>query len=150
VVQMLLIHDLVEIDAGDTFVYASAAEVASQQQSEEAAAQRIFGMLPIDQSARLRALWDEFEAKESPESRFAKAVDRLQPMLLNLASGGGSWERHGITADRPWDLINNTMPSGSLTLAEYARQVIMASVQQGALMPFAPGTEPSIQHPANQ
>jgi putative hydrolases of HD superfamily len=135
VVQMLLLHDLVEIDAGDTFVYADAAQMAAQEQLEQAAAQRIFGMLPIDQSARLRALWEEFEAKETPEAKFAKAVDRVQPMLLNLASGGGSWERHGITADRPLALIDRTVPPGSTVLAEYAREVIRVSVEVGALLP---------------
>jgi putative hydrolases of HD superfamily len=137
VVQMLLIHDLVEIDAGDTFVYASADEIAAQDHKEQAAAERIFGLLPIDQSARLHALWEEFEAKESAEARFAKAVDRIQPMLLNLASGGGSWERHGITADRPLALINNTVPPGSVVLAEYAREVIRISIEMGALLPPA-------------
>jgi putative hydrolases of HD superfamily len=143
VVQMLLVHDLVEIDAGDTFVYADAAEMAAQAGKEQIAADRIFGLLPADQAAGLRAIWDEFEAAESAEARFAKAVDRLQPMLLNLASGGGSWERHAITADRPLSLINRTIPPGSEALAEYARQVIMASVEQGALLPFAPGTTDS-------
>ncbi len=135
VVQMLLIHDLVEIDAGDTFVYATAEEIAAQDGKEQVAADRIFGLLPIDQGARLRALWEEFEAKESAEAKFAKAVDRVQPMLLNLASGGGSWERHGITADRPLDLINKTVPPGSVVLAEYAREVIRVSVERGALLP---------------
>jgi putative hydrolases of HD superfamily len=137
VVQMLLIHDLVEIDAGDTFVYATAEEIAAQDGKEQVAADRIFGLLPIDQGARLRALWEEFEAKESAEAKFAKAVDRVQPMLLNLASGGGSWERHGITADRPLDLINKTVPPGSVVLAEYAREVIRVSVERGALLPAA-------------
>ncbi len=137
VIQMLLIHDLVEIDAGDTFVYASAEQIAAQDGIEQVAANRIFGLLPDDQSARLRALWDEFEAKETPEAKFAKSVDRVQPMLLNLASGGGSWERHGITADRPLALINKTVPPGSTILAEYAREVIRVSVEVGALLPPA-------------
>jgi putative hydrolases of HD superfamily len=137
VVQMLLIHDLVEIDAGDTFVYASPEEIAAQDAKEQAAADRIFGLLPIDQGARLRALWEEFEAKESAEAKFAKSVDRVQPMLLNLASGGGSWERHGITADRPLALINKTVPAGSEVLAQYAREVIRVSVETGALLPSA-------------
>lgn len=135
VVNMLLVHDLVEIDAGDLFVYGTAEQMAAQEVNEQAAAQRIFGMLPVDQSARLRAVWEEFEAKETPESKFAKAVDRVQPMLLNLASGGGSWERHGITADQPLALINRTVPPGSTVLAEYAREVIRLSVEVGALLP---------------
>ena len=135
VVNMLLVHDLVEIDAGDLFVYGTAEQMAAQEVNEQAAAQRIFGMLPVDQSARLQAVWEEFEAKETPESKFAKAVDRVQPMLLNLASGGGSWERHGITADQPLALINRTVPPGSTVLAEYAREVIRVSVEVGALLP---------------
>ncbi len=143
VVQMLLIHDLVEIDAGDTFVYASAEQLAAQDHIEQAAAERIFGLLPIDQGARLRALWEEFEAKETAEAKFAKAVDRVQPMLLNLASGGGSWERHGITADQPLALINKTVPPGSEVLANYARAVIQFSVEVGALLPASLPAHPS-------
>lgn len=135
VVQMLLVHDLVEIDAGDLFVYGTAEQMAAQELLEEAAAQRIFGMLPTEQAARLMALWEEFEAKQTAESRFAKAVDRVQPMLLNLASGGGSWERHGITADRPMALIDRTVPPGSTVLAAYAHEVIRMSVEVGALRP---------------
>lgn len=135
VVQMLLVHDLVEIDAGDLFVYGTAEQMAAQELKEQAAAQRIFGMLPTEQAARLMALWEEFEAKETAESRFAKAVDRVQPMLLNLASGGGSWERHGITADRPMALIDRTVPPGSTVLAAYAHEVIRMSVEVGALRP---------------
>jgi putative hydrolases of HD superfamily len=142
VIKMLLLHDLVEIDAGDTFVYASAEHMAAQDGKEQLAAERIFGLLPIDQAAQYRALWDEFEAKESVEAKFAKAVDRLQPMLLNLASGGGSWEKHGITADRPLELINRTIPPGSEVLAQYAREVIQRSVEVGALLPFAEIVEP--------
>jgi putative hydrolases of HD superfamily len=137
VVQMLLIHDLVEIDAGDLFVYGTAEQMVAQEAKEQDAAQRIFGLMPNDQADRFRALWDEFEAKETAESKFAKAVDRVQPMLLNLASGGGSWERHGITADKPLGLINRTVPAGSEVLADYARQVIRTSVELGALLPFA-------------
>jgi putative hydrolases of HD superfamily len=143
VIKMLLLHDLVEIDAGDTFVYASATEMAAQDGKEQIAADRIFGLLPPDQAEEYRAVWDEFEAKESAEAKFAKAVDRLQPMLLNLASGGGSWERHAITADRPLELINRTIPPGSEVLAQYAREVIQTSVDVGALLPYAPGTEPT-------
>lgn len=133
VVQMLLVHDLVEIDAGDTFVYASGADAAKQADAEQRAADRIFALLPADQASSLRALWDEFEAKLTPESKFAKAVDRLQPMLLNHASGGGSWTMHSITADKPRALIDRTMPEGSSTLAAYAHTVIDAAVAAGML-----------------
>lgn len=99
VIRMLLIHDLVEIDAGDTFLYDAAAG-ADQMARERAAAERLFGLLPADQAQALRALWDEFEARETLDARFARALDRLQPMILNHHSQGGSWRQHGITADQ--------------------------------------------------
>lgn len=99
VVAMLLVHDIVEIDAGDTYIYDTAGR-ATQGEREARAADRIFGLLPEDQRRRVRELWDEFEAMATPESRFAKAMDRLQPLLLNAASAGVSWQEHGISAPR--------------------------------------------------
>ena len=96
VVKMVLVHDLVEIDAGDTFAY-DAAAYGDKDERERAAAERIFGMLPAEQKAELRALWDEFEAGESADARFANALDRLQPLLANHHSKGGSWRAHGIS-----------------------------------------------------
>jgi putative hydrolase of HD superfamily len=96
VVAMLLVHDLVEIDAGDTFAY-DAAAYADKDKRERLAADRLFGLLPADQAAELRSLWDEFEAFTSPESRYANALDRLQPLLLNSRTGGGSWRNHHVT-----------------------------------------------------
>ena len=95
VVKMVLVHDLVEIDAGDTFAY-DAAGYAGKDERERAAADRIFGLLPGEQQGELRSLWDEFEAGESAEARFANALDRLQPLLANHHSKGGSWRAHGI------------------------------------------------------
>ena len=139
VITMLLIHDLVEIDAGDTFVYAATSPdvAAAQEAAELVAAERIFSILPIDQGARLRALWDEFEAKETAESRFAKTIDRLQPMMLNQVSGGGSWRVHNITADKTRRLIANTMPAGTV-LTELALRIVDRAVADGALLPDAP------------
>jgi putative hydrolase of HD superfamily len=97
VIVMLLLHDVVEIDAGDTFVYDEAAHEGKEER-ERAAADRIFGLLPADQVRAFRDLWDEFEAKATPEARFAGAMDRLQPLLLNHASAGGAWAEHGIVA----------------------------------------------------
>ena len=94
-VRMLLVHDLVEIDAGDTFAYDAAANVGREAREREAAA-RIFGLLPAEQGAELRALWEEFELGESADARFAAAVDRMQPLLANDRSGGGSWRAHGV------------------------------------------------------
>ena len=99
VVEMLLVHDLVEIDAGDTFVYDDAAR-AQKEELEQRAADRLFAMIPGDDGVRLRARWDEFEARETPEARFAHSVDRLAPLLLNHANRGELWAEHGITADR--------------------------------------------------
>ncbi len=99
VLQMVAVHDLVEIDAGDTFAYDEKGQT-TRAARELAAADRIFGLLPLDQGARLRALWEEFEAQATPESRFAHAVDRFQPLLQNAFAGGGSWQEEGVTRDR--------------------------------------------------
>lgn len=99
VLKMAILHDLVEIDAGDTFAY-DAGAVASQHDRETRAADRIFGLLPADQAREFRALWDEFEARTTPEAKFAHACDRFQPMLLNARTEGGSWRAHGVTLDR--------------------------------------------------
>ena len=98
-ITMLLLHDLVEIDAGDTFAYDDAG-YETKVAREEAAADRLFGLLPEAQGVQLRALWDDFEAGTSPEARFANAVDRLQPLLLNHANQGGPWREHGISRER--------------------------------------------------
>ena len=96
VIRMLLIHDIVEIDAGDTFAY-DVAGYSDKEERESRAADHIFGLLPADQTAELRALWDEFEAAATAESRYANALDRLQPLLLNSRTGGGSWTNHRVT-----------------------------------------------------
>ena len=96
--ELLAVHDLVEIDAGDTFAY-DAAGYETKAARELAAAERIFALLPADQAARLRSRWDEFEAHQTRESRYANALDRFQALLLNTASGGGSWKTHGVTRE---------------------------------------------------
>ncbi len=140
VVELLLVHDLVEIDAGDTFIYAANDPdvAAAQEAAENLAAERIFGLLPTEQGALLRARWDEFEAKETPEAKFAKSVDRVQPMLLNLIAGGGSWAEHGVTADKTRRLIDSTVPAGSTVLAEYAHACVNLALDRGILqLPLA-------------
>ncbi|ANZ42190.1 phosphohydrolase [Lentzea guizhouensis] len=97
-IKLVVVHDLVEIYAGDTPIYDTEAGV-TQVEREEAAAERLFGLLPADAGVALRALWDEFEARETPEARFAKAMDRLQPLLLNWMAQGGTWRTPGVTAD---------------------------------------------------
>lgn len=95
VIPMVLIHDLVEIDAGDTYAYDEAG-AATKEIRERKAAERIFGLLPEDQKSRFRQLWEEFEAYETPEAKFAHVLDNCQPLLLNDASGGRSWAEHGV------------------------------------------------------
>ena len=98
-VQLCLVHDVVEIDAGDTFAYDTAG-YADKAAREQAAAERLFGLLPLDQGIAFRTVWEEFEQGETPTARFANALDRLQPLLANLATGGGSWRELGVTRDR--------------------------------------------------
>jgi putative hydrolase of HD superfamily len=133
VLKMLVLHDLVEIDTGDTFAY-DAAGLATQHERESVAADRIFGLLPSDQAAEFRALWDEFEARQTPEARFAASVDRLQPMLLNCLSEGAAWRRHGVT-HRQVMARNAHVAEGSAALWSYIREAVDAAVRAGHLEP---------------
>ena len=99
VLRMLAVHDVVEIDAGDTFAYDTAGN-ATKEDRERRAADRIFGLLPTSLGAELRALWEEFEQATTPEARFANAVDRVQPFLQNRETQGGTWHTHGLTRDQ--------------------------------------------------
>jgi putative hydrolases of HD superfamily len=132
VIAMLLLHDVVEIDAGDLFVYADEAQHARQEIAERAAADRIFGLLPADQVAGLRGLWDEFEQRATPEARFARALDRLQPMLANLQAGGGTWREHGITEEQVLARVA-LIDDGSPALGRYAADVVRRAVAAGIL-----------------
>ena len=96
VLSMLLVHDVVEIDADDTFAYDTAAN-RDREERERWAADRLFGLLPDGDAREMRGLWEEFEAGATADARFAVALDRLQPLLLNAASGGGTWREHGVT-----------------------------------------------------
>jgi 5'-deoxynucleotidase YfbR-like HD superfamily hydrolase len=133
---MVLLHDLVEIDAGDLFLYADAAAQARQEEAERAAADRIFAILPGAQGARLRELWQEFEERRTAEARFARALDRLQPMLLNMQTNGGTWREHGITADQVLSKVA-LIEEGSASLGAYARAMVATAVQRGILRPAA-------------
>jgi len=139
VLAMLLVHDLVEIDAGDLFVYADGAALARQEVAERAAADRIFALLPDPQAAEIRGLWDEFEERRTREARFARALDRLQPMLLNMRTGGGTWVAHSVTLDRVLAKVE-LIEDGSPSLGSYARAMIAAAVELGFLKPAPPGT----------
>lgn len=129
--ELVLLHDIVEIDAGDTFVYDEVAR-AAKAEAEKAAAGRIYGMLPADQRDRFRAAWEEFEARATPEARFASSVDRLAPLLLNHATGGRSWREHGVKADQVRQL-NATIGEGSPALWDAARDLIDDAVAKGYL-----------------
>ncbi|MCU0902302.1 MAG: HD domain-containing protein [Tabrizicola sp.] len=103
VIRMLLVHDLVEIDVGDVPIHSANGQAhasAATQAAEAKAADRIFGLLPSDLGVDLKALWEEFEAAETPDARFAKALDRVQPVMANLMSGGGTWATYNVTFDQ--------------------------------------------------
>ncbi|EGQ9935665.1 HD domain-containing protein [Vibrio vulnificus] len=131
VVKMLLLHDVVEIDAGDTFVYDA---VASKQQAEKelAAAQRLFGMLPADQGEELLQLWLEFEAAQTADAKFGKALDRIIPMLLNYHNHGQSWQEHGVTRQQALT-VNQKIDLGSHVLWDKAQEIIEQATQNGWL-----------------
>ena len=133
VLKMVILHDLVEIDAGDTFAYDTAA-MAGQHEREARAADRIFGLLPPDQGREFRALWDEFEEKQTPEAKFAAAVDRFQPMLLNCRTEGAAWNRHGVTQDRVL-ARNKHIAEGCAELWRYAEKMVQGAVDAGHLKP---------------
>jgi putative hydrolase of HD superfamily len=131
VAKMLLIHDVVEIDAGDTFIHDEAGH-ADKDAREQAAAARLYGILPPDQAAELTGLWREFEARESDDARFAHSLDRLQPILHNFATEGGTWKPHKVTADKVEKLLPR-IEGGSKRLADYARALIAEAVARGYL-----------------
>jgi putative hydrolases of HD superfamily len=128
-VQLVLVHDLVEIYAGDTFLYDPVA-AADQPERELAAADRLFAILPEDQAEHWRGLWDEFEARESPEARFAKAMDRLQPLLLNFNNKGGTWHTPGVT-DADVLKRKSVIGDASAPLWEYGRRLIELGAERG-------------------
>jgi putative hydrolase of HD superfamily len=129
VVEMLIVHDIVEIDAGDTFVYDTDA-AAQKEALEQRAADRLFSMVPDPEGSRLRARWDEFEAAETAEARFAHSIDRLSPLLLNHANHGELWAEYGITADRVYAL-NAKIEAGSPDLWAAARTILDDAAANG-------------------
>ncbi|EOV0164393.1 phosphohydrolase [Vibrio parahaemolyticus] len=131
VMKMLLIHDVVEIDAGDTFVYDTAAS-KEQAEKEIKAAERLFGMLPTEQGQELLALWQEFEAAQSDDAKYAKALDRLIPMLLNYHNNGQSWKENSVTREQALT-INKRIEFGSVTLWDKAKELIEEATEKGWL-----------------
>lgn len=131
-VAMLLIHDIVEIDAGDTYAYDDAG-VATQAQREYAAAQRIYSILPEDQGRKMLELWQEFEKGESAEACFAKVLDKVQPIMLNAATDGRAWQEHEVKLSKILQR-NEKTPKGSQVLWEYMlQQFIMPNVEKGRI-----------------
>lgn len=131
-ISMLLIHDLVEIDAGDTYAYDEEGK-KTKKQREEKAAERIFGILPEDQGRYLRSLWDEFEAQQTKEAKFARTMDNIQPTMLNAATDGKSWEERGIRLSQILRRNKNTA-AGSESLWEYSYQnFIEPNVKRGKI-----------------
>lgn len=131
VLKMVLIHDIVEIDAGDSFVY-DGDQMMDKEEREQAAAERLFGLLPTDQEQEFRALWEEFEARETPDARFAAALDRLMPLLHSYHTEARSWREHGVTHEQVmWR--NSPIQAGSETLWDVAQQVIDTAVEKGYL-----------------
>lgn len=129
VIPMVLLHDLVEIDAGDTYAYDQAG-LATQRARETKAADRIFGMLPKDQGTKFRNLWEEFEAYETAEAKFAHVLDNCQPLLLNDASGGKSWKEHTVHKSQIYKRNEHTA-EGSREIWEYMQQLIDKHIQLG-------------------
>lgn len=134
VLAMVLVHDIVEIDAGDVFVYADDAAHAAKAEREVLAAERIFALLPDDQEEVFRSLWEEYEEGATEAARFAAALDRLQPLLLNVAAGGATWREHGITADRVLER-NAPIGDGAPALWTRARELIRDAVERGIVDP---------------
>ncbi len=131
-VTMLLIHDIVEIDAGDTYAYDEVGK-QTQRQREERAADRIFGMLPKEKAEYIRELWEEFEQRETPEAKFARVMDNIQPVMLNDATNGKAWEEHEVQLQQILNRNKNTK-DGSEQLWKYAlERLIMPSVESAKI-----------------
>ena len=128
---MSLIHDIVEIDAGDTYAYDKAG-LATQKARENAAKERIYALLPKDQKEEMIAIFDEFEANETAEARFAHAMDNLQPLLLNNSNGGGDWREHGVSAEQVYGRQRKTA-LGSEKLYEVTDYIIQEHIEKGNL-----------------
>ncbi len=128
---LCLIHDIVEIDAGDTYAYDEEG-LKTQKAREEAAKERIFSLLPEDQKEEFTALFDEFEENETAEARYAHAMDNLQPLLLNHSNGGSDWIEHGVAASKVYRRQEKTK-LGSLKLYEVTDQIIRQNIRKGSL-----------------
>ena len=133
VMKMVLMHDVVEIDAGDTYCYDEKGN-QDKAQREQKAADRIFALLPEEQASEYRGLWEEFEARETPEAKFANALDRIHPMLLNYTKGGISWKKHQIHAEQVTNRNCGVIADGSPSLYAFAEEIIQTAKEQGMLL----------------
>lgn len=131
VIKMLLIHDIVEIDAGDTFIY-DTQKNHSNTDEERKAANRIFGLLPDDQASELIEIWEEFEEGKTNEAKFARAMDRLEPLLQNTSNNGGTWNEFGVNYEKVY-AKKQVIRHGSDRIWQYAEQLINESVEKGIL-----------------
>ena len=131
VMLMCLIHDVVEIDAGDTYAY-DAEGLKTQKAREEAAKERLYSMLPEDQKADLTAIFDEFEERKTPEAKFARALDNLQPLLLNNSNDGGDWRNHDVTVEKVYERQSRTR-EGSEKLFEVTDKILKENIAKGNL-----------------
>lgn len=131
VIKMLLIHDIVEIDAGDTFIYDTQKNHVNTEE-ERKAARRIFGLLPDDQANDLIAIWEEFEEGQTDEAKFARAMDRLEPLLQNTLNNGGTWNEFGVNYEKVYTK-KQVIKQGSERIWQYAEQLINDSVERGIL-----------------
>lgn len=130
VMLMCLIHDVVEIDAGDTYAYDEAG-LETQKEREDKAKERIFSILPDDQKKEFFALFDEFEAYETAESRFAHAMDNLQPLILNNSNDGGDWKEHGVSKDQVYGRQGKTRLGSEILFKEVVDKIIQEHVKRG-------------------
>jgi putative hydrolase of HD superfamily len=133
VLKMLLVHDIVEIDAGDTFAFDAAANL-DKQERERAAAERIFGLLPADQRAEFYGLWEEFDARTTPEARFANLADRIVPVLQNYANSGGTWREANLDRAAVTRRLS-PIGDGSDELWAYVRSILDEAVARGDIRP---------------
>ena len=131
VLKMVLIHDIVEIDAGDTFIYDTKKNHTNTNE-ERNAANRIFGMLPKEQAEELISIWEEFESGETDEAKFAKSMDRFEPLLQNVSNNGGTWTEFGVNYDKVFEKKKD-IKEGSSSLWSYAENLINESVEKGIL-----------------
>jgi putative hydrolase of HD superfamily len=131
VIKMLLIHDIVEIDAGDTFIYDTQKSHDNTTEEREAA-KRIFGLLPDHQADEMIAIWEEFEERQTNEAKFARAMDRFEPLLQNVSNNGGTWTEFGVNYDQVYTK-KQVIQQGSNTIWQYAEELINDSVEKGIL-----------------